>query len=77
MLYRADRQRAALANLHANQGATRFTFHILVPWGTSKIFERTPWLVYPLLSKMNLALIDPFQLAQDYPDALTNDLREC
>ena len=37
----------------------------------------TPWLVYPLLSKMNLALIDPFQLAQDYPDALTNDLREC
>ncbi len=24
---------------------------------------------------MNLALIDPFQLAQDYPDALTNDLR--
>ena len=25
---------------------------------------------------MNLALIDPFQLAQDYPDALTNDLRE-
>ena len=25
---------------------------------------------------MNLALIDPFQLAQDYPDALTNDLRK-
>jgi hypothetical protein len=24
---------------------------------------------------MNLALIDPFQLAQDSPDALTNDLR--
>jgi hypothetical protein len=23
---------------------------------------------------MNLALIDPFQLAQDSPDALTNDL---
>jgi hypothetical protein len=27
-------------------------------------------------AKMNLALIDPFQLAQDYPDALTNDLRK-
>lgn len=25
---------------------------------------------------MNLALIDPFQLAQDSPDALTNDLRK-
>lgn len=23
---------------------------------------------------MNLALVDPFQLAQDYPDALTDDL---
>lgn len=31
--------------------------------------------VIPLSRKMNLALIDPFQLAQDYPDALTNDLR--
>jgi hypothetical protein len=26
------------------------------------------------LHNMNLALIDPFQLAQDSPDALTNDL---
>ena len=25
---------------------------------------------------MNLALIDPFQLAQDSPEALTHDLRE-
>ena len=24
---------------------------------------------------MNLALVDPFVLAQDYPDALTNHLR--
>ena len=27
-----------------------------------------------LCGKMNLALIDPFQLAQDYPDCLTNEL---
>jgi hypothetical protein len=25
---------------------------------------------------MNLALKDPFELAQDYPDALTDDLSE-
>ena len=25
---------------------------------------------------MNLSLIDPFVLAQDYPDALVNDLRK-
>jgi hypothetical protein len=38
--------------------------------------RQAQWLVHPLLTNMNLALIDPFQLAQDYPDALTNDLRE-
>ena len=29
-----------------------------------------------LSDKMNLALIDPFQLSQDYPECLTNELRK-
>jgi len=38
--------------------------------------RHTHSFVHAVPTNMNLALIDPFQLAQDYPDALTNDLRE-
>jgi hypothetical protein len=41
-----------------------------------RLLARLSGFVHSALTNMNLALIDPFQLAQDYPDALTNDLRE-
>lgn len=51
-----------------------------IPMKDEVVFATTTrqaqWFVHPQLINMNLALIDPFQLAQDYPDALTNDLRE-
>lgn len=41
------------------------------------VFERRPsTLTLSCDNKMNLALIDPFQLSQDYPDCLTNELRK-
>jgi hypothetical protein len=46
------------------------------PAGFAPRARQTQWCVPAVPTKMNLALIDPFQLAQDYPDALTNDLRK-